>query len=44
LWSSPNPRDRQGNWRFLGIFASAQDAENASDEKLGEYYDKKRFI
>jgi hypothetical protein len=31
LWSSPNPRDRRCNWRFLGFFASAQDAEDASD-------------
>jgi hypothetical protein len=27
LWSSPNPRDRRCNWRFLGIFASAQAEE-----------------
>ena len=31
LRTCPNPRDRRCHWRYLGIFASPQDAEDTSD-------------
>ena len=31
LWMCPSPRDWRRHWRLLGIFASPQDAEDASD-------------